>query len=125
MLYRLCLLALSVISVTAQPLYFPPASNDAWERLSRTDMGWCQDKVDSLVEFGRQTDTKALIILKDGRIAFEKYYGTFTKDSTWYWASAGKTVTAALVGIAQHQKQMDISKSSATYLGRSWSFCTP
>ncbi len=125
MLYRLCLLALSVISVTAQPLYFPPASNDAWERLSRTDMGWCQDKVDSLVEFGRQTDTKALIILKDGRIAFEKYYGTFTKDSTWYWASAGKTVTAALVGIAQQDRQMDITKSSATYLGRGWSSCTP
>lgn len=125
MLFRLFLFAASVLTVCAQPLYFPPTSNDAWERVSRTELGWCQDKVDSLVEFGRQTDTKALIILKDGKIAFEKYYGTFTKDSAWYWASAGKTATAALVGMAQHEGLMDIARSSAAYLGRGWSSCTP
>lgn len=116
---------LTAINIVAQPLYFPPASNDAWERLSRTDLGWCQDKLDSLSAFARRTDTKALIILKDGKIALEQYYGTFTKDSSWYWASAGKTVTATLVGMAQQQGRMDITKSSATYLGQGWSSCTP
>lgn len=125
MLLRIFILVASVLSVTAQPLYFPPISNDAWERLSRTELGWCQDKVDSLVEFGRRTDTKALIILKDGKIALEKYYGAFTKDSAWYWASAGKTVTSVLVSIAQNEDLMDITRSSATYLGRGWSSCSP
>lgn len=126
MLFHLCLFALAVLSVTAQPLYFPAANSDAsWARLSSAELGWCQDKLDSLVSFASRSDTRALIILKDGKIALEQYFGSFTKDSLWYWASAGKTVTAALVGIAQHQKQMDISKSSATYLGRSWSSCTP
>lgn len=125
MLFRLCLLAMSVLGASAQPLYFPPASNDGWERITRTELGWCQDKLDSLVSFAARTDTKALIILKDGKIALEQYYGAFTRDSLWYWASAGKTVTAALVGIAQHDGVMDITKSSATYLGRGWSSCTP
>ena len=125
MLFRLCLLAFSFVSALAQPLYFPPASNNAWERLSRTELGWCQDKLDSLVTFAARTDTKALIILKDGKIALEQYYGAFTRDSLWYWASAGKTVTATLVGMAQHEGLMDITTSSANYLGRGWSSCTP
>ena len=125
MLLRLCLFALSVIGLSAQPLYFPPASNEAWERLSRAELGWCQEKVDSLVAFAGQTDTKALIILKDGKIALEQYYGAFTRDSLWYWASAGKTVTSVLVGMAQREGLMDINRSSATYLGRGWSSCTP
>lgn len=119
------LLLLAAANAVSQPLYFPPANNEAWAKLSGAELGWCQDKLDSLVAFAGRTDTKALIILKDGKIALEQYYGTFTKDSSWYWASAGKTVTAALVGIAQYRDQMDITKSSATYLGRSWSSCTP
>lgn len=118
-------LFLAVANAASQPLYFPPANNDVWERVAPSQLGWCQDKVDSLVEFGKRTDTKALIILKDGKIAFEKYYGTFTKDSAWYWASAGKTVTSLLVGIAQREGLMDITASSAAYLGSGWSSCTP
>lgn len=119
------LLLLAAGNTVAQPLYFPPANNDAWAKLSRTELGWCQEKIDSLVTYAQQTDTRALIILKDGKIALEKYFGTFTKDSAWYWASAGKTVTAALVGIAQNDRQMDITKPSSTYLGSGWSSCTP
>jgi len=44
------------------------------------------------------------IEVKDGKIVLEKYFGTFTKDSLWYWASAGKTLTAFLVGKAQDEK---------------------
>lgn len=121
----LLLLFLAAANSASQPLYFPSASNDTWERVAPSQLGWCRDKIDSLVEFGRQTDTKALIILKDGKIAFEKYYGTFTKDSAWYWASAGKTVTSVLVGMAQRDGIMDITMSSATYLGSGWSSCTP
>lgn len=121
----LLLLFIGAATATSQPLYFPPVSNDAWERIAPSQIGWCQDKVDSLVAYAGRTDTKALIILKDGKIALEQYYGAFTRDSLWYWASAGKTVTSVLVGIAQKQGLIDITKSSATYLGRAWSSCTP
>jgi CubicO group peptidase (beta-lactamase class C family) len=106
-----------------QKLYFPPLSGP-WETVSPSSLNWCNDRIDSLVDFVGKTNGKALIILKDGRIALEKYYGTFTGDSLWYWASAGKTVTSVLVGMAQEEGIMDITKPSATYLGYGWSSCT-
>ena len=116
-------LLLSVTLSYSQQLYFP-TTNEAWERVSPSSLNWCEDRIDSLVEFVGNTNGKALIILKDGRIALEKYYGSFTRDSIWYWASAGKTVTAALVGIAQQQGLMNIASPSAQYLGYGWSSCT-
>lgn len=53
-------------------------------------------------------------------MAVEKYFGTFTKDSLWYWASAGKTLTAYTVGIAQEQSLLDLDDSSSDYLGLGW-----
>ena len=124
MLLRYIIGLLAATSLLAQPLYFP-SSNESWERLSRTELGWCPDAIDSLVTYLQESDTRAFIILKDGKIAMERYFGTFTADSAWYWASAGKTVTAALVGIAQAEGKLDISRPSSTYLGNGWSSCTP
>lgn len=107
----------------AQELYFPPLSG-TWEKVSPSSLNWCGDRIDSLVEFVGKTNGKAFIILKDGRIALEKYYGNFTSDSLWYWASAGKTVTSVLVGMAQAEGLMDLSKPSSSYLGSGWSSCT-
>jgi CubicO group peptidase (beta-lactamase class C family) len=38
----------------------------------------------------------------------EKYFGTFTRDSIWYRASAGKTITAFLFGKAQENGKLSI-----------------
>ena len=64
-------------------------------------------------------------MLKDGKIAIEKYFGTFTKDSLWYWASAGKTLTAFLVGQAQEDGLLSIGDSTSKYLGVGWPGLTP
>lgn len=125
MVRRIAAIVLMLFSVAAysQEVYFPPLSG-TWETVSPSSLDWCGDRIDSLVEFVGRTNGKALIVLKNGRIALEKYYGSFTGDSLWYWASAGKTVTAALVGIAQQEGIMDITSSSAAYLGQGWSSCT-
>jgi CubicO group peptidase (beta-lactamase class C family) len=113
------------VSTPAQELYFPPEqSTGVWETRSPQDLNWCQDRLDSLQEFLRRTYTKAFIVLKDGRIVREWYFDAFQRDSVWYWASAGKTVTAALVGIAQDQKLLDINAPSSRYLGNGWSMMT-
>lgn len=118
-------IALMFLSSTAHcQLYFPPTTGTRWDSLSPHELGWCNEKIDSLVNYAGRTNAKALIILKDGKIVLEKYYGTFTSDSSWYWASAGKTVTALLIGHAQQSGLLDITKSSATYLGSGWSSCT-
>ncbi|MCX6140853.1 MAG: serine hydrolase [Candidatus Kapabacteria bacterium] len=118
-------LVVLVSPLTAQNLYFPPITGAEWQRMDPSELNWCADRIDSLVRYTGETHAKALIILKDGKIVLEKYYDTFTQDSVWYWASAGKTVTSVLVGQAQERGLVDITKSSKTYLGAGWSSCTP
>lgn len=121
MRFLCCLLFLVCVgglSVYAQ--YFPPLTGTAWETTSPASLGWCDDRVTELSSYLASTQTKAFIILKDGRIAVEWYYGTFTRDSLWYWASAGKTVTAFLVGKAQEEGSLSISQPTSTYLGAGW-----
>jgi len=110
----------------AQPLYFPPLSGTAaWDTLSPSSLGWCLNEIDSLYDYLQQQDTKGFILLKDGKIVLEKYFGTFTQDSLWYWASAGKTITSFLIGKAQEENFLSITDPSSSYLGQSWTNCTP
>ena len=101
-------------------IYYPPSNSAIWETVSPSSLGWNEAELADLDNFLDLKKTKAFIILKDGRIARERYFGTFTADSTWYWASAGKTLTAFLVGIAQQQGKLDISDKTSKYLGTGW-----
>jgi len=112
-------------TLAAQQLYFPPLLGNAWEQADTAELGWCMDQVPALYDFLEQSNSKAFIVLKDGRIVLEQYFGTFTQDSSWYWASAGKSLTAFLVGMAQQQGSLNIELPSNVYLGQGWSNCTP
>ncbi len=101
----------------SQNLYFPPLVGSTWETSSPASLNWDINSLNSLDSFLASTQTKGTIILKDGKIVFEKYYGTFTKDSNWYWASAGKSLTSVLVGIAQQNGFLSINDTSQKYLG--------
>lgn len=110
----------------AQQIYFPPVNQNAqWETTSPASLGWCQDKIDTLYQYLQMQNTKAFIVLKDGKIVLEKYFGTFTQDSSWYWASAGKSLTAMLVGKAQESGELKITDATSKYLGKGWTVCTP
>jgi CubicO group peptidase (beta-lactamase class C family) len=109
----------------AQELYFPPTTGNTWETTDPASLGWCTDNIPALLDFLEDSNSKAFIVLKDGRIVIEHYFGTFTADSSWYWASAGKSLTAFLVGMAQEDGLLDIDEPSSTYLGSGWTSCTP
>jgi CubicO group peptidase (beta-lactamase class C family) len=111
-------------SIAAQT-YYPPLAGNTWETVDPATLGWCTDEIPALIDFLEQSNTKAFIVLKDGRIAIEHYFGTFTQDSLWYWASAGKSLTAFLVGKAQEESFLDIDETSDTYLGTGWTNCAP
>ena len=106
-------------------LYFPPVSGSAWDTISPTSLGWCQDKIDSLLDYLGNKNSKAFILLKDGKIVIEHYYGTFTQDSLWYWASAGKSLTSFVVGIAKQEGLLNLSDSTSKYLGSGWTISPP
>ncbi len=122
-LFILILSSFCYFNGIGQTLYFPPNSG-AWETINpEAELKWCPNKMDSLQIFLGEKDTKAFIILKNGRIAIEWYYGSFTADSLWYWASAGKSLTGTLIGIAQQEGLIDIQEPTTTYLGKGWSAC--
>lgn len=106
-------------SLTAQ-FYYPPKTGGNWDTLSETRFGYCKLQIDSLYAFLDQTNTKSFTLLIDGKIVLEKYFDKFTKDSSWYWASAGKTMTAALMGIAKQENKVDFSDKTSKYLGTGW-----
>ena len=99
-------------------LYFPPVSGTEWQSLTPASQGWNETQLNDLYTYLQSKNTKAFIILQGGKIVAERYFGTFTADSVWYWASAGKTMTAMLVGIAQQEGLLNINTRSSQYLGR-------
>lgn len=111
--------------VAQNNLYFPPAIGNTWAVTPPAELGFCPERVDSLYQFLEQNSTKSFILLQDGKIVLEKYFGTFTRDSFWYWASAGKSLTAFLVGQAQAEGLLDIHAPTSAYLGTGWTSCPP
>ncbi len=106
-------------------LYFPPKTGTAWAAADPAALGICPDRIDSLYHFLETHNTKSFILLKDGKIVLEKYFNTFTQDSIWYWASAGKSLTAFLVGQAQEEGLFDIHDQTSDYLGVGWTSAPP
>ncbi|WP_375436292.1 serine hydrolase [uncultured Hymenobacter sp.] len=122
-LFLTLVLALATLPARAQQptLYFPPnAATGTWATTPPQSLGWCQPQLDSLLAFLGRKQTKSFIVLQNGRIVVERYYGTYTQDSVWYWASAGKSLTATLVGIAQQEGLLRLSDSTSRTLGRGW-----
>lgn len=107
-------------STTTQPLYFPPTGTAEWQTTSAASLAWDDAALNNLYPYLQSKGTKAFIILKGGKIVTEKYFGTFTADSLWYWASAGKTMTGFLVGIAQQEGLLNINDRTSKYLGTGW-----
>ncbi|WP_188443045.1 serine hydrolase [Planktosalinus lacus] len=109
---------------SAQNLYFPPTTGSTWETLPPESLNWCPEKIDLLNNFLEDNNTKAFILLKDGKIVLESYFNGHTENAPWQWASAGKTITSFVTGIAQQEGFLSINDPTATYLGEGWTSCT-
>jgi hypothetical protein len=104
----------------AQTLYFPPTNSSTWATTSPTTLDYCPDGIDSLYQFLEEEQTSSFLLLKDGKIVLERYFGTYTTDSLSVWFSAGKSFTALLTGIAQEEGFLDIEDKTSDYLGNGW-----
>jgi CubicO group peptidase (beta-lactamase class C family) len=111
--------------------YFPPKpdedplTEDPWNTELPSSLGWCPEKIDVLLKFLEEKNTKAFIVLHKGNIVIEKYFGSFDQESEWYWASAGKTITSFLVGIAQQEGNLSIDDATSERIGTGWTSCAP
>lgn len=110
---------------TNTAIYFPSIVNDNWETISMDELEWDQNNLQPLLDYVEEKHSKAFIILKNGKVAVEWYGNGFTKNESWYWASAGKVLTSTTVGIAQQEGFLSIDDKTSDYLGNGWTNATP
>ncbi len=108
----------------AEAIYFPPLEGSEWETVSMSELSWNTTAEQPLLDLLTDSDTKAFLILHKGKIAMEAYFDKFSRDSLWYWASAGKTLTAFTVGIAAEKNILNINNPTSQYLGVGWTTAT-
>ena len=145
-LFALVALLLALPSAQAAkkdaPLYFPPAKGQ-WEKIDPAKIGWDPIKLKELMDYSGKNKSSGVVILYRGRILAEQYWPLDPKEKTAegkpnpYFhmrlgkdakgraiedvASAQKSVTAMLVGIAQHKGLLKITDPVHKYLGKGWS----
>lgn len=106
-------------------LYFPPLNSEEWETVSLEELEWNSNAEQPLYDFLEANKTEAFILLKDGKIVLEKYFGSFNATKNHTWNSAAKTLTAFTVGIAQKEGYLAIDNASSDYMGTGWSSLSP
>jgi CubicO group peptidase (beta-lactamase class C family) len=101
-------------------MYFPPINSSAWETKSLSSLNWDTSKISSLKDFLIQNNSKSFMILVNGRIVMESYFNGHNANATWEWNSAGKTLVATTIGIAQQENLLNINHIVSDYLGSGW-----
>lgn len=106
--------------VPSETMYFPPNTSTTWETKSVSSLNWNEDAIQPLKDYLIQKNTKSFMILVNGRIVMEEYFNGHSSTTDWEWNSAGKTLVASTVGIAQQESLLNINDKASDYLGTEW-----
>lgn len=71
--------------------------------INPVEVGFSQDslnKLDDLIDNFKQRDYRALVVIKDNKLAIEYYYNSFWRNHIHDIRSAGKSITSLLLGVA-------------------------
>jgi CubicO group peptidase (beta-lactamase class C family) len=101
-------------------MYFPPNDATTWETKTPGSLEWNEDNVPALLDYLEQKNSKSFIVLHNGKIVMEYYFNGHTATTPWYWASAGKTLTTAVVGIAEQENFINTNNKVSDYIGTGW-----
>lgn len=106
---------------TPESIYFPSIDDsDTWESVTPQELGWNENALQPLLTYLEEKNSKGFIILHKGKIVVEHYMNDHNATLPWYWASAGKTLTATVSGIAQYEGLIAIDNRVSDYLGVGW-----
>ncbi|WP_395060676.1 serine hydrolase domain-containing protein [Flavobacterium sp.] len=103
-----------------EAMYYPTIGSSVWETKSIQTLGWNQSAVQPLLDYLALKNSKSFIILVNGRIVMENYFNSHNAAANWYWASAGKTLTSTVTGIAQQEGLLNINNKVSQYIGSGW-----
>ncbi|SFD31849.1 serine hydrolase domain-containing protein [Algibacter pectinivorans] len=105
-------------------LYFPEINSVYWESTTTSILNWNTNNLIPLLDFLEEKNTKSFMILHKGKIVLEEYMNDHSNTKSWYWGSAGKTLTTAVTGIAQDEGLIHIEQKVSNYLGTGWTSAT-
>lgn len=124
------------IGAADNDIYFPPAKG-AWETMDSGELGWDKAKLQMALDFAGRNQSSGVVVLYRGRIIAEEYWDVEGYRSEKYQqraiarnsagrniedvASAQKSVTSVLVGIAKQKGLLELDDRVDTYLGEGWS----
>jgi CubicO group peptidase (beta-lactamase class C family) len=103
-----------------EAMYFPPNNSTVWETKTAESLNWNTSQIQPLYDYLNQKNTKGFIVLHNGKIVLEQYFNGHSAALAWYWASAGKTLTTAVVGIAEQENFINTNNKVSDYIGTGW-----
>lgn len=92
---------------------FTDAPDDSIGRMKVTDAWGNERTVDAILA---DNYTDGLLVLKDRRVVFERYYNGNDRDHQHIWFSATKSLTSSVAGILIAQGKIDLDASPADYI---------
>lgn len=105
---------------TEETMYFPPNGSTTWETKTPESLGWNTANIQPLYDYLNLKHSKGFIVLHNGKIVMEQYFNGHSATSLWYWASAGKTLTSTVTGIAEQEGFLNSNNKVSDYLGTGW-----
>jgi CubicO group peptidase (beta-lactamase class C family) len=105
--------------------YYPAIASDVWETKTPASLGWDEAKLQAAIDYAASVNTYGLLILHNGKIVTEKYWNGWDYNTIYPIASAGKSVTSFLIGIAQQDGLVNINDKTSQYLGAGWTSLPP
>jgi len=101
-------------TAAAQSYVWPGAE---WEVSSPETEGMDADRLEDVAAYCEAHNCRGVVIVRHGRIAWERYWGGWDEDSTDNSWSMAKSITSALIGIAIAQGKIEgLDQSAADYI---------
>jgi len=97
----------------------PEETDDGWEVVSLKDVGISPEKISEMMVdllSGNFQDIHSVLIVKNGKLAFEEYFYGYTRHKPHSVMSVTKSVTSLLIGIAMDQNKIpDVDVAISEY----------
>lgn len=90
--------------------------DDQWETAEPADLGLDEEVLDQLAADAEAAGSTCLMVIRDGQVAGEWYWGNGAADEPQEVFSVTKSLTSTLVGLAAADGDLDLDDPAASYL---------
>lgn len=112
-------------AVVADKTYFPPANGGgAWATVDPAATGWDEKALSDVTDWVGQTNGTSFMVLLDGRILVEAYWGA-SASTLRDIASAQKSIVSLLTGIAMADGSFKDADTVSSLVPPGWTNDTP